>query len=213
MATAYNYSKRFCPVIRTGSILQPRVRFQFDSCCPPKSYTITQPTVDANGVVQFASTYPMFDTDMYQLTMTNNQPANLLTMFKKYFKNSQYGYDSGVLAYPGTQFYITVTPYQDNIPRTSYTIPFTTLTPEPSLLLTGFTISGASTTLQWLVPESDQYVSTITSYNVRYDASSAVVPTNSIVINGLSPGSHTISVQGSNMAGVGIRSISFAFTT
>jgi hypothetical protein len=213
MANAYNYSKRFCPVIRTSSILQPRVRFQIDNCCPPPTYTITTPTVDLNGVVRFTSSYPMFDTDMYQLTITNNQPANLLITFKKYFKNSQYGYDSGVLAYPGTQFYITVTPYQDNIARTSYTVPFTTLTPQAPLLLTGVTVSGSSTRLQWLIPESDQYVSTITSYNVRYDASSAVAQSNSIVINGLPPGPHTMSVQASNMAGVGIRSISFAFTT
>jgi hypothetical protein len=213
MANTYNYSKRFCPTIQTASLIYPRTRFNLDSCCPPLTYTMSQPTIDLSGIVNFTSTYPMNDTDMYSFVMTNNEPDNLLTTFTKYYKNSIYGYDTGVLAYPNAQFNVIVTPYLCNLPGPSYMIPFTKVTPQAPLFLTNVIVSGSSATLQWHIPESDQYISTITSYIVRYDGSSAVVPTNSIFIDGLSPGPHVARVQASNMAGLGINSVSFAFTT
>jgi len=213
MANTYNYSKRFCPTIRTGTLLQPRTRFNLDPCCPPPVYTMTQPVIDLCGIVQFVSSFPMDDTDVYSFVMTNNQPGNLLNTFTKYYKNSQYGYDTGVLTYPTTQFNVAITAYLCNLPNVTYTIPFTTITPQAPLFLTNVNVSGSSTTLQWHIPESDQYISTITSYIVRYDASSAVATTNSIIINGLPSGAHTTRIQASNMAGLGITSVSFAFTT
>jgi uncharacterized repeat protein (TIGR02543 family) len=200
---AVSTSIRSCPPLRTESILFPRTRY-LQRCCPSPTYIMTPPTVDSAGIVRFTSSYPMLDTDMYEFAMTNNQPANLLTTFEKYYKNSQYDYDSGVLAYPNTAFYITVTPYQDSIPRTSYTIPFTTLTPQPPLLVTATQSGISSAFLQWLVPESDQYVSTITSYIIRYGASMQTASSNSAVISGLASGTYTFTVQGSNMAGLGI---------
>jgi len=172
-----------------------------------------QPTITASGIVNFTTTYPMHDTDMYSFVMTNNEPDNLLVKFTKNYKNSIYGYDAGVLAYSPTQFNVTITPYLCNIPNASYTIPYTRIKPEAPLFLTNVDVHGSSTTLQWLIPESDQYISTITSYIVRYDQSSAVVPTNSIVIEGLPPGPHVARIQASNMAGLGLASVSLAFTT
>ena len=197
---------RNCPPIRTRPLLFPRNRF-LQRCCPSPVYTMTSPTVDINGIVQFVSSYPMFGTDMYRISVTNNQPANLLTTYQKYYKNSQYGYDSGVLAYPGVSFNITVVPFQDGIPRVSYTIPFTTLTPQAPLLVTPTQSGFSSAFLQWLVPESDQYVSTITSYIIRYGASMQTSSSNSAVISGLASGTYTFTVQGSNMAGLGAVSI------
>jgi len=193
---------RNCPLIRTRPLLFPRNRF-LQRCCPSPVYSITAPTVDLNGIVQFVSSYPMFGTDMYRITATNNQPDNLLIAYQKYYKNSPYGYDTGVLAYPGVSFNITVVPFQDGIPRVSYTIPFTTLTPQPPLLVTATQSGISSAFLQWLVPESDQYVSTITSYIIRYGASMQTASSNSAVISGLASGTYTFTVQGSNMAGLG----------
>lgn len=204
MAEAYTYSRRFCPVIRTGSIMQPRVRF-LQRCCPSPVYSMTVPTVDLAGIVRFTSSYPMFGTDMYEFTMTNNQPANLVTTIQKFYKNStDTGYDTGVLAYPNIPFYITVTPYQDSIPRGSYTIPFTTLVPTSPLLVTVTQTAPLTVLVRWIVPESDQYVSTITSYTVRYNLiNSAVVTTNSATITVLAGGTFNFQVCATNMAGSG----------
>jgi hypothetical protein len=174
---------------------------------------MTQPIIDVCGIVNFSSSYPMDDTDVYSFVMTNNQPGNLLNTFTKNYKNSKYGYDTGVLTYPTTPFNVIITAYLCNLPNSVFTIPFTTITPQAPLILTNVSVSGSATTLQWLIPESDQYVSSITSYIVRYDGSSAVTPSNSIVLNGLPSGPHTARIQASNMAGLGINSVSLAFTT
>jgi hypothetical protein len=79
--------------------------------------------VDASGVVRFQSTYPMFGTDMYAMTV-RTLPANPHPIqYTKYFKNSS-SYASGVLAYPGTAFFITVAAYQDGNPAQTFTLPF-----------------------------------------------------------------------------------------
>jgi len=165
---------------------------------------MTSPTVDLNGIVRFVSSYPMYGTDMYQILVNNHQPANLQNTYSKYYKNSGNGYDSGVLAFPGVPFSITVIPYQDGIPRTSYTIPFTSLPPQAPLLLTATQSGVASVFLQWLVPESDQYVPSITSYIIRYGATTLTTTTNALAISGLTPGTYTFTVQAQNMAGLGI---------
>lgn len=166
---------------------------------------MTQPTVDRNGIVYFTSSYPMEGTDMYVFTITNNQPANLLNTYTKYYKNSA-SYDTGVSVYPDVSFYISVTPYQDGVPRTQYTIPFTTLLPSEPLLLTVTQTGPSSAFLQWLVPETDQYVSTITSYTVRYNTTTITVPSNSASISGLS-GTLFFQVCATNMAGTGPYSV------
>jgi len=76
--------------------------------------------VDASGVVRFQSTYPMFGTDMYHMFVTNLS-GNI--QYTKYFKNSS-SYASGVLAYPGTDFLITVTAFQDGNPSKNFTLLF-----------------------------------------------------------------------------------------
>jgi hypothetical protein len=173
---------------------------------------MTSPTVDNIGIVRFVSSYPMNGTDMYRISVTNNQPANLLIAYTKYYKNSSNGYDSGVLAYPGVPFNITVVPFQDNIPRVSYTVPFTTIVPSAPLLLTATQNGASSVFLQWLVPESDQYVSTITSYTVRYNlVNFMTVTSNSAVITGLS-GSVSFQVRATNMAGAGQYSTTVTIT-
>jgi len=200
-----------CPPLRTGSILFPRNRY-LPRCCPPLTYIMTSPTVDNIGIVRFVSSYPMNGTDMYRISVTNNQPANLLIAYTKYYKNSSNGYDSGVLAYPGVPFNITVVPFQDNIPRVSYTVPFTTIVPSTPLLLTATQNGASSVFLQWLVPESDQYVSTITSYTVRYNlVNFMTVTSNSAVITGLS-GSVSFQVRATNMAGAGQYSTTVTIT-
>jgi len=200
---------RTCPPNRTSSIRFLRTRLN-QRCCPSPQYSMTFPTVNLSGNVQFQSSYPMNEKDVYMFTMTNNQPGALKTTYTKYYKNSANGYDTGVLDSSNVPFYITVVPYQDLIPRASYTIPFTSLTPQAPLLVTPTQNGPNSIFLQWLVPESDQYVSTITSYIVQYGISSQIATSNSIRISGLLPQSdisYTFTVQASNMAGLGTISL------
>lgn len=120
MGDGYDYSHRFCPRIETAPLLFPRIDHRV-RCCPSPIYSMTSPSVDASGVVRFQSTYPMFGTDMYAMNVTATLSAT--PNYIKYFKNSP-SYASGVLAYPGTAFNITVTAYQDGNAAQSFTLPF-----------------------------------------------------------------------------------------
>jgi len=110
---------RNCRPLRTQTILFPRINYNV-RCCPSPVYSLTSPSVDASGVVRFQSTYPMFGTDMYHMFVTNLS-GNI--QYTKYFKNSS-SYASGVLAYPGTDFLITVTAFQDGNPSKNFTLLF-----------------------------------------------------------------------------------------
>jgi hypothetical protein len=81
---------------------------------------MTSPSVDAIGVVRFQSSYPMFGTDMYVMIVANLSGT---IQYTKYFKNSS-SYASGVLAYPGTAFFITMTAFQDGNPTENFTLQF-----------------------------------------------------------------------------------------
>ena len=119
MGDGYNFSRRFCPVIETAPLLFPRID-NYLRCCPTPVYSMTSPSVDASGVVRFQSTYPLFGTDMYHMFVTNLSGT---IQYTKYFKNSS-SYASGVLAYPGTAFFITVTAFQDGNPAQNFTLQF-----------------------------------------------------------------------------------------
>lgn len=110
---------RNCRPLRTQTLLFPEINYNV-RCCPAPVYSLTLPTVDASGVVRFQSTYPLLGTDMYHMFVTNLSET---IQYTKYFKKSS-SYASGVLAYPGTTFNITVTAFQDGNPRQSFTLPF-----------------------------------------------------------------------------------------
>lgn len=119
MGDGYDFSRRFCPLIKTAPLLFPRID-NYIRCCPTPVYSMTSPSVDAIGVVRFQSTYPMFGTDMYHMFVTNLSGT---IQYTKYFKNSS-SYASGVLAYPGTAFFITMTAFQDGNPTENFTLQF-----------------------------------------------------------------------------------------
>jgi hypothetical protein len=89
MAEAYNWSKRFCPTVETGSVLFPK-KIQYPSGCPvPYPWSlgkggkncpapdgcalgaITNVQINASAVVTLSSTYKFQGTDRFEFTVSN----------------------------------------------------------------------------------------------------------------------------------------------
>ena len=89
MAQAYNWSKRFCPTVETGSVLFPK-KIRYPSGCPvPYPWSlgkggkncpapigcalgaITNVQINASAVVTLSSTYVFQGTDRFEFTVSN----------------------------------------------------------------------------------------------------------------------------------------------
>ena len=140
MAQAYNWSKRFCPTVETGSVLFPK-KIRYPSGCPvPYPWSlgkggkncpvvvgcatgaITNVQINASAVVTLSSTYVFQGTDRFEFTVSNVNTGASYTFSTANAFNMMMGMGGEI----GANYSVTVSPIINDVRCTTFNLSYIT---------------------------------------------------------------------------------------